>query len=204
MYNILDLYREPYDPKRPVIGCDEKSKQLLGEKRTPIPMKHGRPERYDYEYVRNGTANIFIAIDFKGGKRVTQVTGNRTKQDFALFIKYLVDECYPDVDVIRLIVDNLNIHAESSFYDTFDIQEAERILNKIEFHYTPTHASWLNVAEIEINAMDTECTGRRIEDKETLTQQVAAWTERRNLQMKKIDWKFTKQDADKKLSRYYV
>ena len=167
-------------------------------------MKKGCLERYDYEYVRNNTANIFVAIDFKAGKRVTQVTDHRTKVDFALFMRYLVDDCYPNADVIRVIADNLNTHFESSFYDTFDVQEAERILSKIEFHYTPTHASWLNVAEIEINVMDVECTGRRIGDKETLTQQVAYWTERRNSQIKTINWKFTKDDADKKLSKHYV
>lgn len=204
MYDILNLYMETYNPKKPVIGFDEKSKQLLREKRKPIPMKKGSLERYDYEYVRNNTANIFVAIDFKAGKRVTQVTDHRTKTDFALFMKHLVDDCYPNADVIRVIADNLNTHFESSFYDTFEVQEAERILSKIEFHYTPTHASWLNVAEIEINVMDAECTGRRIGDKETLTQQVAYWTERRNSQMKTINWKFTKDDADKKLSKHYV
>ena len=204
MYDILDLYQEPYDPKRPVIGFDEKPKQLIGEKRKPIPMKPGKPEKYDYEYIRNGKANIFMAIDFKAGKRVTQVTDRRTKRDFALYIKHLIDECYPDVDVIRLIVDNLNTHNESSFYETFSKEEAERISSMIEFHYTPKHASWLNVAEIEINVMDVECTGRRIGDRETLTRQVEAWTERRNQQEKKINWRFTKEDANKKLSKYYV
>ena len=204
MYDVLDLYEEPYDPKNPVIGFDEKPKQLLDEKRKPIPMKPGSPERYDYEYVRNGTANIFIAVDFKAGKRVTQVTDHRTKQDFAMFVKYLVDEYYSDVDTIRLVVDNLNIHSESSFYDAFSKEEAERISSKIEFHYTPKHASWLNIAEIEINVMDAECTGRRIGDRETLAREVAAWTERRNQQEKKINWKFTKEDADKKLSKFYA
>lgn len=204
MYDILDLYQEPHDPKKPVIGCVEKPKQLLGKKRKPIPMKPGSPERYDYEYVRNGTANIFVAIEFKAGKRVTVVTDRRTKQDFALFVKKLVDEDYLGVDIIRMIVDNLNTHFKSSFYETFGEVEAERILSKVEFHYTPKHASWLNVAEIEINVMDAECTGRRIGDKETLDRQVTAWTKSRNQQEKKIDWRFTKQDADMKLSKYYV
>ena len=203
MYDVLDLYEEPYDPKRPLVCLDEKPKQLLGEKRMSIPMKPGSLEKYDYEYVRNGTANIFMAIEFKAGKRRTQVTKRRTRTDFAQFVKMLVDE-YPDAEVIRLIIDNLNTHNEKSFYETFDREEAERILSKIEFHYTPKHASWLNAAEIEINVMDIECTDRRIGDKETLTREVAARTMRRNDQKKKINWKFTRERADKKLSKYYV
>lgn len=204
MYDVLDLYEEPYDPKRPIVNLDEKPKQLLGEKRMSIPMKLGSPEKYDYEYVRNGTANIFMGVEFKAGKRVTQVTERRTMKDFAPFVKMLVDEEYPDVEVIRLITDNLNTHKEKAFYETFSKDEAERILSKIEFHYTPNHASWLNAAEIEINVMDIECTGRRIGDMETLTHEVAAWSMRRNDQKKKISWKFTREKADKKLSKYYV
>ena len=203
MYDVLDLYEEPYDPMKPLLCLDEKSKQLLREKRRPIPMKPGSPERYDYWYARNGTVNIFMAVELKAGKRVTQVTERRTMKDFALFVKMLVDE-YADVEVIRLVTDNLSTHKEKSFYETFSKEEAERIMNKIEFHYTPRHASWLNAAEIEISVMDVECTGRRIGDKETLTREVAAWTKRRNRQKKKIDWKFTKEKADKKLSKHYV
>jgi hypothetical protein len=205
MYDVLDLYEEPYDPKRPLVNLDEKPKQLLGEKRLSIPMKPGSPEKYDYEYVRNGTANIFMAVEIKAGKRVTRVTERRTMKDFALFVKMLVDKEYPDdVEVIRLVTDNLNTHKEKAFYETFSKEEAESILNKIEFHYTPKHASWLNAAEIEINVMDIECTGRRIGDKETLAREVAAWTKRRNEQKKRINWKFTRDKADMKLSRYYV
>jgi hypothetical protein len=218
MYGVLDLYEEPYDPKRPLVNLDEKPKQLLGEKRMIIPMKLGSPEKYDYEYIRNGTANIFMAVEFKAGKRVTQVTKRRTMNDFALFVKILVDEEHPGAEVIRLVIDNLNTHKEKSFYETFSKEEAERILSRIEFHYTPKHASWLNAAEIEINVMDIECTGRRIGDKETLAREVAAWTKRRNDlarevaawtkrrndQKKKINWKFTREKADKKLSKYYV
>jgi hypothetical protein len=204
MYDILDLYEEPYDPKRPIVNLDEKPKQLLKDKRKAIPMKPGSPEKYDYEYVRNGKANIFMAVEFKAGKRVTQVTESRTMIDFASFVKMVVDKEYSDVDVIRLVVDNLNTHKEKAFYEKFKKDEAERILGKIEFHYTPEHASWLNAAEIEINVMDIECTGRRIENIETLDREVAAWTKRRNDQEKKIDWKFTKDKADKKLSKYYI
>lgn len=204
MYDVLDLYEEPYDPKKPIVNLDEKPKQLLGEKRMAIPMKPGCPEKYDYEYVRNGTANIFMAVEFKAGKRVTQVTERRTMRDFVMFVKILVDKEYQDAEVIRLITDNLNTHKVKAFYETFSKNEAKRILSKIEFHYTPKHASWLNVAEIEINVMDIECTGRRIGDMETLASEVAAWTKRRNDQEKKINWKFTREKADKKLSKYYV
>jgi len=202
MYNILGLYKEPYDPKKPLIGLDEKLKQLIAEVRKAIPMKSGKPERY--EYVRKGTANIFVAVEPKAGRGKVQVTRSRTKKDFAMFVKKLIDEDYPNADVVRLIVDNLNTHNESAFHETFDDDEAERILGKIEFYYTPKHASWLNVAEIEISAMDAECTGRRIGDKKTLTKEVRAWAKRRNKDKKKIDWRFTKKDADKKLSKYYV
>jgi hypothetical protein len=204
MYGVLDLYEEPYDHNNPIICLDEKPKQLLGEKRMPIPMTPGSPEKYDYEYVRNGTANIFMAVEFKVGKRVTQVTERRTMKDYALFVKRLVDKEYRDVKVIRLITDNLNTHKEKAFYETFSKDEAERILSKIEFHYTPKHASWLNAAEIEINVMDIECTGERIGSKEILAWKVAAWTMRRNDQKKKINWTFTSEKADKKLSNYYV
>ena len=204
MYDVLNLYEEPYDPKRPIINLDEKPKQLLKDKRKSIPMKPGSPEKYDYEYVRNGKATIFMAVEFKAGKRVTQVTQTRTMKDFASFVKMLVDKEYHEADVIRLVVDNLNTHKDKAFYETFSKDEAERILSKIEFHFTPKHASWLNAAEIEINVMDIECTGRRIRNIETLIREVAAWTKRRNDQKKKIDWKFTKDKADKKLSKYYV
>jgi len=204
MYDVLDLYEEEYDPKNPLVCFDEKPKQLIGDKRMSIPMKPGSPEKYDYEYVRNGTANIFMAVEFKAGKRVTQVTKRRTMVDFAQFVKMLVDEEYPDVENIRLVMDNLNTHKEKSFYVAFSEDEAERILDKIEFHYTPKHASWLNAAEIEINVMDIECTDRRIADMELLAYEVAAWTRGRNDNENKINWEFTSENADEKLSKHYV
>jgi len=204
MYDILDLYNEPYDPKRPVIGVDEKPKQLLEDSRDPIPMKPGSPAKYDYEYLRKGKVNIFLAVEPKAGKRVTKVTERRTKTDFAAFIKEVVDFEYPTADVLRMVLDNLNTHSERAFYETFEKEEAKRILSKIEFHYTPTHASWLNVAEIEFNVMDTECTGRRMKDQEFLAKEVKVWTEKRNQLQRKIEWNFTKQEADKKLSKHYV
>ena len=204
MYEILNLYAKPYDPKHPVIGLDEKPKQLLEDSKKPIPMKPGKPEKYDYEYIRNGNANIFMAVEFKAGMRTTRVTYRRTKRDFAKFIKHLVNRVYKNADRIHIIVDNLKTHTKKAIYEIYEAVEAKKILSKVKFHYTPKHASWLNVAEIEIGIMDTECTRRRIKDKETLTQEVRAWTNRRNRQKKKIEWKFTKQKADKKLSKYYV
>ena len=204
MYDLLDLYEEPYDPRRPEVCIDEKPKQLLGDSRAPVPMEPGHAAKYDYEYVRRGRANIFMAVEFKAGRRTTRVTSRRTKRDFAKFVKHLVDRVYPDAEVIRLVVDNLNTHNGSSFFETYPAEEAQRILDRIEFHYTPVHASWLNVAEIEIGVMDAECTGRRIPDKETLRREVSAWTDRRNRLKKKIEWRFTRQKADEKLSRYYV
>jgi hypothetical protein len=146
MYNVLDLYEENYDPIRPIVCLDEKTKQLIEDKRKPIPMKLGSPKKYDYEYIRNGTANIFMALEFKAGKRVTQVTERRTMTDFAQFMKVLVIDEYPETEVVRVVSDNLNIHKEKAFYEAFSEEEANRILKKIEFHYTPKHASWLNAA----------------------------------------------------------
>ena len=204
MYHILYLYNKIYDPKNPVIGIDEKPKQLIEDSRMPIPMMPGRPARYDYEYVRNGTANIFMAVNFKGGIRTTRVTTQRTKRDFAKFLKHLVDRAYPEARKLHCVVDNLNTHNETALYEMYGVKEAKRILKKIKFHYTPEHASWLNVAEIEIGVMDTQCTRRRIGDKSTLRTVVGAWTHDRNKQRMTIDWKFTRQKADRKLSKHYV
>lgn len=203
MYNVLYLYEEEYDPENPLICLDEKPKQLLRDKRTKIPMKPGYSEKYDYEYIRNGHANVFMAVEFKAGKRVTWVTKRRTKIDFAQFIKLLVEK-YSEAKIIRLIMDNLNTHKEKSLTEAFGEDEAKKILKNVEFYYTPKHASWLNAAEIEINVMDTECTGRRIGDVETLIHEVNAWTKRRNERKNKINWKFTKEIADKKMSKHYA
>ena len=204
MYDVLDLYEEDYDPKRPIVCLDEKPKQLLRDKRKSIPMKPGCSERYDYEYIRNGTANIFVAVEFKAGKRVTQVTKRRTRVDFAEFMKILIDEEYSNAEFIRLITDNLNIHNEKSFFEAFSEEEAKRILEKIEFHYTPKHASWLNAAEIEINVMDIECTDRRISDIELLTHEVGSWENKRNELEKRIEWKFSRKNADEKMSKFFA
>jgi transposase len=203
MYNILDLYEEKYDPEMPLICLDEKPKQIFKDKRKSIPMKPGSLEKYDYEYVRNGKANVFVAVEFKAGIRVTWVTKRRTKMDFAQFVKALVER-YPNTKIIRLVMDNLNTHNEKSLEEAFGKDEAKKILKKVEFHYTPKHASWLNAAEIEINVMDKECTGRRIGDMDTLIHEVDAWTSRRNEQNKKINWKFTRKIADEKMSKHYA
>lgn len=203
MYDILDLYEQPYDFRKPVVCVDEKPKQLLSDIRKHIPMKPGRCMRYDYEYKRNGTANIFVAVEPKAGRRITNVTGRRTKKDFAQFMKKLV-RTHPRASQIQVVADNLNTHKPESLRETFSEQEAERLLRKIEFHYTPKHASWLNAAEIEISVMDAQCTGTRIKDKQTLKKEVKNWTQQRNKHKNKINWKFTKQKADQKLSKYYV
>lgn len=204
MYRLLDLYQQDYDPEYPVVCIDEKSKQLLQDTRKAIPMKPGRPATYDYEYRRNGTRNIFVAVEPKAGKRVIAVTKTRKKSDFANFVAELVHQVYPNAIKVRLVLDNLNTHFPTSFYETFSKAKADQILKRIEFWYTPKHASWLNMAEIEINVMATECLPDRIGSEELLKQQLEPWTTQRNKEEKKIHWAFTKQDADKKLSKHYV
>jgi len=203
MYDILDLYEEPYDPEKPVIGMDEKPKQLVEDSRTPIPMQTGKAEKYDYEYIRNGSANIFVAVEPRHGKRITKVTEHRTNEDFAQFMQEVV-LFFPYAKKLRVVVDNLSTHSKKAFHDAFCKEEAERILSKIEFHYTPKHASWLNVAEIEIGVMDTECTDRRMKNIPFLKKEVGAWTKRRNKERCKINWRFTKEKADEKLSKHYI
>jgi hypothetical protein len=204
MYDVLDLYEEPFDPRRPTVGFDEKPKQLLEDGRRSIPMRPGHAMKFDGEYIRRGTANIFMAVEHKAGKRTTRVTARRTKRDFAKFIKHIVDKVYPDADQIRLVLDNLNTHNGSSIIETYGPEEARRILGRVEFHYTPVHASWLNVAEIEIGIMDTECTRKRIPGIGQLRKEVSARTARRNKNRMMIDWVFTRERADVKLSKYYV
>ena len=156
MYDLLELYAKPYDPEYPVICIDEKSKQLLGENKSPIPMKPGKPGKYDYEYKRQGTRNIFVCVEPLAGKRKIRVTKRRTKKDFAEFVQGL-EKDYSEAKKIHIVLDNLNTHFESSFYETFNKKEAKRILKKIQFHYTPKHASWLDMAEIEINVLSNQC-----------------------------------------------
>ena len=204
MYRLLELYKEPYDPLQPVLCMDEKSKQLLEDSRKPIKARPGKLEKYDYEYKRNGTCNIFVAVVPKGGIHIVKITDRRTKEDFAYFIEDLVEKHFPEVKFIQLVLDNLNTHFESSLIETFGKRKAKRLLKKIRFIYTPKHGSWLNMAETEINMMDRDCTGGRIESKEKLMSEVLIWSKDRNEEQKKINWTFTKQEADKKLSKHYV
>lgn len=203
MEDVLDVYQRPYDPEYPLVCMDETSKQLTDEVRKPIPVSPGKPERQDAEYIRNGVCNIFIGFEPLAGKRKLTVTDQRKKHDWALFIKGLVDEQYPSAKKIVLVMDNLNTHNGSSLYQAFTPDEAKRILDKLEIHYTPKHGSWLNMAEIEFSHLTRQCLDRRIPNKEVLINEVAAWEEQRNKEESKVDWQFTTKDARIKLKRLY-
>lgn len=204
MYCLLALYKEAYDPTQPLVCMDEKSKQLLRDSRKAIAAKPGKVGKYDYEYSREGTCNIFIAIAPKLGKRVVKVTERRTKQDFALFVEELVERHFPKAKCIQLVLGHLNTHFEASLWQTFDQRKATGLLQRVKFIYTPKHASWLNMAEMEISVMDRQCTGGRIESKEKLTAELKAWANHRNKNKNTIEWKFTRQDADRKLAKHFV
>lgn len=203
MEDILDLYAEPPDPKRPVVCFDESPTQLIGEKRVALPALPGKPGLVDYEYKRNGTANIFIYFDRHRKWRHVEVTDHRANADFAHRMRDLVDLHYPDADLIRLVQDNLSIHSAAALYETFPPAEARRILRKLEFHYTPKHASWLNMVEIEIGVMNEQCLNRRIPDKKTVVDELVAWEQRRNAEGGTIDWMFTVDKAREKMGRSY-
>ena len=181
MEDVLDLYGEPYDPKRPVVNFDETSKQLVAEKKAPIPAKPGRRERFDYEYKRNGTRNLFMFCEPLAGWRHVEVTERRTMVDFAHQMKWLVDEAYPEAEKIRVVLDNLNIHRPASLYQAFEPGEARRVLKRLEFHYTPKHGSWLNMAEIEFGVFSRQCLARRIAGEETLKREIAALEKQRQV-----------------------
>ena len=204
MYRLLDLYEKPYDERYPVVCVDEKSKQLIRDLRGPIKKVPEGYQLHDYEYKRNGTRNIFVAVEPQGGFREVQVTKTRTKWDFAMFIKYLLDTVYPNALKLKLVMDNLNTHFMKSFYETFSKEEADAILNRLEFYYTPKHGSWLNMAEIEINALERECIGGRIGSVTALKREVEACANQRNIEGKTINWSFTKRDAYRKLSKHFV
>lgn len=176
---------------------------MIADTRPPLEVGRGQPRRYDYEYKRNGTRNIFIHCEPQTGWRHVEVTQRRTKTDFAQQMKWLVDERYPDAEVIRVILDNLNTHGAGSLYEAFEPDEARRLVQKLEFHYTPKHGSWLNMAEIELSIMQRQCLNRRIADEATLKREVAAWEQRRNDAMETIDWRFSITDAREKLKRLY-
>ena len=203
MEDVLDLYEEPYDPQRPVVCFDETSTQLLAETRPPLPAEPGKAKRRDYEYRREGTRNLFLACEPRADWRQVMVTERRTMQDFAHQMRWLVDEAYPDVPVVRLVLDNLNTHRTASLYETFPAAEARRIARRLEFHYTPKHGSWLNMAEIEFSVLARSCLKQRIPSEEALRREVQALVKERNAAGTTITWRFRTQDARTKLHRLY-
>jgi len=203
MEDVLDLYAETPDPDRPVVCFDESPTQLIGEVRDPIPAKPGQIERYDCEYRRNGTVNLFVFLDAHRPWRRVKVTDRRTNQDFAHCMRDLVDLHYPDAPVIRVVMDNLSTHSLGAIYDAFPAPEARRVLKRLEFHHTPKHASWLNMVEIEIGVLRSQCLDRRIDDKDQLVAEILAWERQRNAQKAKINWMFTTEKAREKLQKAY-
>ena len=199
----MEVYHLPYDPVFPVVCMDESCKQLIGEVRSPIPCRPGQPRREDDEYVRNGVAEIFIEVEPLAGKRHVEVTERRTRREWAIMIKQMLDERYPGATKVRLIMDNLNTHNIASLYETFEPAEARRLAERLEIHYTPKHGSWLNMAEIELSVLKGQCLERRIADMATMQAAVAAWENDRNNKNGKIDWQFTTSDARVKLKRLY-
>ena len=202
MEKVLDIYRRPYAAAFPVVCMDETPRQLIRETRTPIPARPGRPERYDYEYERCGTCNVFMASEPLAGKRITKVTERKTKRDWARFILDVAQH-YESAEKITLIMDNLNTHRPGSFYETFPPDQAKALWDRFEFVYTPKHGSWLNVAEIELNVMISQCLARRIGSIEEVHDQVSAWQVRRDQLEAKVNWQFTTEDARIKLKRLY-
>jgi hypothetical protein len=203
MEDVLELYAERYDPRRPVVGFDERPLQLLDDTREPIPAAPRRTRRIDYEYRRNGTGNVFMTVEPLAGWRHVEVTERRTAVDFAHRMKWLVDEAYPDAKVVRVVLDNLNIHTLASLYATFPAPEARRIARKLEFHPTPKHGSWLNVAESELAVLSTQCLNRRLPNLPRVRNEVAAWERQRNSERVTIHWLFTTADARRKLKHAY-
>ena len=204
MYDVLALYARPYRAQEPVICIDEKSKQLIRDSRRPLSMKPGMPAKCDYEYVREGTCNVFVAVEPKGGRRTIEVTERRTKPDFVGFVRQLLEHTYASAKKVHLVLDNLNTHFRSCFEEVLGRSAAHALLRRVEFHHTPKHASWLNMAEIEISILERQCLGRRLMDRATARREVNAWERRRNAEGRGIDWTFTRQDADRKLRHHYV
>jgi DDE superfamily endonuclease len=203
MEDVLDVYHRPYDPTRPQVCLDEASKQLVGEAVEPLPPEPGQPERFDYEYVRNGTANLVMVSEPLLGWRAVQVTDRRTAQDFAEVVRWLVEDVHPDAETVVLVMDNLNTHKLASLYEAFPPDQARRIAERVEVHHTPKHGSWLNVAEIELSVLARQCLDRRIGDRATLEREVAAWEADRNHRAVETKWRFTTADARIKLRRLY-
>ena len=204
MYDLLALYAQPLRPDEPVICIDEKSLQLIAHSRPPVPMASGAPAKQDYEYVRKGTTNLFVAVEPKAGQRVVSVTERRGKTDFVGFVQTLLTQTYAAARRVHLVLDNLNIHFRKCFDDVLGQRAADKLLRRVSFHYTPKHASWLNMAEIEIGILSRQCLDRRIPSAQLLQREVDAWQTERNVRRKTIEWQFTRQDADQKFGRHYV
>jgi hypothetical protein len=202
MEQVLDVYKRPFDEKRPVVCMDESPKQLISEVKSSVPMAKGRVERIDYEYIRHGMVNIFVANEPLKGKRMIQITEFKKKQDWAKFIKKISDD-YPDAEKITLVMDNFKTHSPSSLYETFEPEEAKRIWDRFEFIFTPRHGSWLNMAEIELHVLNGQCLSRHISTMEEITKEVKAWENDRNNKNSKINWQFTTKDSRVKLRRLY-
>jgi hypothetical protein len=203
MEDVLAVYHRPYDPRRPLICLDETNKTLHAHKRAPLPLQPGCPRRQDYEYVRHGTANLFLWFEPLAGRRHVTVTERRTKQDFAHVIRALVDVYYPEADTLVLVVDNLNTHTLGALYATFPPAEARRLAAKLEIHYTPKHGSWLNMAEIELSLLARQCLNQRLPDRPVLQHETAAWERERNARAAQMEWRFTTADARIKLKHLY-
>jgi hypothetical protein len=204
MYGLLALYAKPLKSDEPVICIDEKSLQLLAHSREPLPMVAGAAAKQDYEYIRKGTTNLFVAVESKAGRRVVSVTEHRAKTDFVGFVQALLTDTYATARRVHLVLDNLNIHFKKCFVDVLGKPAAGALLRRVLFHYTPKHASWLNMAEIEIGILNRQCLNRRLPTAQILQREVDAWQSDRNALRKTIQWKFTRQDADRKLGRHYV
>jgi DDE superfamily endonuclease len=203
MEDVLEVYHRPYDESRPLVCLDEASKQLVGEVVEPIPAEPGQPQRYDYEYVRNGTANLFMVTMPLLGWRAVHVTERRTAVDFAEVVRWLVEEVHEEAEKVVLVMDNLNTHKLASLYEAFPPERARRIAERLEIHHTPKHGSWLNMAEIELSVLARQCLDRRIETREELEREVAAWEEERNERQVGVKWRFTTADARIKLRHLY-
>lgn len=200
---MLELYSDPYDPQEPVVCFDERPVQLVSETRVPLPPELGKPQRYDYEYKREGTCNLFAFFQPLQGWRQIKVTQQRTSEDFALCMQYLVDVLFPDAARIHLVLDNLNTHTPAALYQTLPPQEALRILSKLAFHYTPKHGSWLNMVELEFSVLSRQCLERRIPSTTELQQEIAAWEQQRNQNRATVNWRFSTVDARTKFERLY-
>lgn len=203
MEDVLDVYHRPYDPQLPVVCLDESSKQLIGEVREPLPPAPGHVAKYDSEYERRGTANVFMAVEPLAGKRTVRVTDRRTRVDWAQFVRLLLLTIYPEVTKVILVMDNLNTHGIASLYEAFDPETARILAKRLEIHYTPKHGSWLNMAETELSILSRQCLDRRMESKEVMEREMAEWEASRNAAHACINWQFTTADARIKLKRLY-